>query len=124
MAYGALHGLDSTAGGSVAFVLFVATAVLYCGNTIIVSAAVWLAESLPMNEVWQRCCFWSFPYYAVGAVFAGLMVMTSAKAGWPASFLMLPLMALVYVSYRIHVGKLGKAAPATPVAESAASQPV
>jgi MASE9 protein len=113
LAYGAFHGLQtSTSGGSLAFVLFIATSVLYCGNTILVSVAVRLAESLPFSEVWQRCCFWSFPYYVVGAVFAGLMVVTSSSAGWPISFLVVPLMALVYVSYSIHVGKLGKAVPA------------
>ena len=44
---------------------------------------------------------------------------------WLASFLVLPLMGLVYVSYRIHVGKLGKEAPAAAgVQESVASQTV
>ncbi|MCP5111706.1 MAG: hypothetical protein GY953_12810, partial [bacterium] len=125
LAFGAFHGFEaSVVDGSLAFVLFIAASVLYCGNTILVSAAVWLAEGLPLREVWPRCCFWSFPYYVVGAVFSGLMVVTSSSAGWPASFLVLPLMALVYVSYRIHVGKLGKAAPAASVPESAASQPV
>jgi hypothetical protein len=125
LAYGTLHWLRTTeAGGSWPFALFAATAVLYCGNTIIVAAAVRLAENLPLGEVWQRCCFWSFPYYVVGAVFAGLMVMTSAAAGWLVSFLVLPLMALVYVSYRIHVGKLGKAPPVTGAPAPEASQPV
>ena len=67
LAYGALHGLHRTeAGESLAFVLFVATAVLYFGNTIMVSAAVWLAESVPLSEVWRRCCFWSFPLLRCG----------------------------------------------------------
>jgi len=34
------------------------------------------------------------------------MVATSRTASWPASLLVLPLMGLVYVSYRVHLEQL------------------
>jgi hypothetical protein len=85
--------------------LVVATAALYLSNTLLVSLVWRLAEARPFRDIWQRCCFWSLPYYLVGAAFAALMVSTSQSVGWRQSFLVLPLMLLVYVTYRLHVDK-------------------
>jgi len=85
--------------------LVLATGVLYFTNTLMIAAVLCLVEGRPLYNLWQNCCFWSFPYYLVGAVFAGVMILTSRVAGWQTSFLVLPLMALVYVSYRLHVKK-------------------
>jgi hypothetical protein len=83
--------------------LALSTGVLYLCNTMLIAAVLCLVERKPLYSLWQNCCFWTFPYYLVGAVFAGLMVVTSRLSGWPSSFLVLPLMVLVYVSYRLHV---------------------
>ena len=48
--------------------------------------------------------FLGFPYYVAGACATGLMVTTSRSAGWLPAMLILPLMAMVYQSYRLHVG--------------------
>jgi hypothetical protein len=85
--------------------LVLATGILYVSNVVMVAAVLCLVEGRPLYRIWQNCCFWSFPYYLVGAAFAGLMIITSRLAGWQTSFLVLPLMALVYVSYRLHVKK-------------------
>ena len=87
-------------------VLLVATTcALYFSNTLLVSVALCLVNGAPLNRVFENCCFWSFPYYMVGAAFAGLMVATQAAASWQLSLLVLPLMGLVYASYRLHVGR-------------------
>jgi len=91
--------------GSLPAMLGLATALMYFSNTILVSAAVSAAEGHDLLTVWQRCYFWSFPYYMVGAAASGLMITTARTAGWQPSLLVLPVMVLVYVSYRLHVGR-------------------
>lgn len=90
---------------SVVGVLLVSTVVLYGSNTLIVTAMLALVERKPLSAAWQLCCFWSFPYYLVGAAAAGIMTATSRSADWPPSLLVLPLMALVYLSYRAQLGQ-------------------
>jgi len=90
-------------GESIIPLLVLATAILYLSNTVMIAAVLCLVEGRPLYSIWQNCCFWSFPYYLVGAAFASLMIVTSHVAGWQTSFLVLPLLALVYVSYRLHV---------------------
>jgi hypothetical protein len=85
--------------------LVLATGILYVSNIVMVAGVLCLVEGRPLYRIWQNCYFWSFPYYLVGAGFAGLMIVTSRLAGWQTSFLVLPLMALVYVSYRLNVKK-------------------
>ena len=89
---------------SITATLAISTAVLFCVNTVLISAAICLSSSKPLKGIWQGCYFWAFPCYLAGAGAAGLMVMTARSAGWMASVIILPLMGLVYVSYRRHVG--------------------
>jgi hypothetical protein len=95
--------LAPVVAGSLSPLLVVATAILYGSNTIMLSAALCLVEGRPLGDIWARCCFWSFPYYMMGAALAGLMIITSRAVGWQPAFLVLPLMGLVYVSYRLHI---------------------
>jgi hypothetical protein len=82
--------------------LVIATALLFAGNSTMMAAVVCLAEGKPMRTIWQQCYFWSFPYYLVGAAASGLMIGTARSAGWPFSFLVLPILTMIYVSYRLH----------------------
>jgi len=97
--------LDSLPGNSVVGVLLVSTLALYGSNTAIVAAMLALVERKPLGAVWQLCYFWSLPYYLVGAAAAGVMTATSRAADWLPSLLVLPLMALVYLSYRAQLGR-------------------
>jgi hypothetical protein len=90
--------------GSITATLAISTAILFCVNTLLISAAICLSSAKPLKGIWQGCYFWSFPCYLAGAGAAGLMVMTARSAGWMASVVILPLMGMVYVSYRRHVG--------------------
>jgi hypothetical protein len=84
--------------------LVTATALLFGTNTALVAAVMCLVEGKPLRTLWQQCYFWSFPYYLVGAAGSGLMIATVRAAGWPFSFLVLPLLTMIYVSYRLHAG--------------------
>jgi hypothetical protein len=90
-------------GQSVVAVLVAATMALYGCNTLLVGAVLALIEGKPLGSAWQLCYFWSLPYYLVGAAAAGIMTATSRTVDWPASLLILPLMGLVYISYRVQL---------------------
>ena len=79
------------------------TVTLYLTNTVLISIVLCLAASAPLRDIWQRCYFWSFPYYLVGSLAAALMISTAGALGWKASLAVMPIMALVYVSYRAHL---------------------
>jgi hypothetical protein len=95
--------------------LAIATTALYAGNTALVATVMCLTERRPLRHMWQHCYFWSFPYYLVGATASGLMIATARSAGWPFSLLVLPILAMVYVSYRLH---------ATPASVDTQNRPV
>jgi hypothetical protein len=103
-AYGASRVWFQPWGGqSPAAVLVVATLVLYGSNIVMMAVVLALADRKPLSAVWQHCYFWSCPYHLVGTAVAAVMTWTCRAADWPTSLLALPLMALVYVSYRGHV---------------------
>jgi hypothetical protein len=92
--------LEPWLGHSVVGVLVVSALVMYGSNTLMVAMVLALVNRKPLSSVWQLCYFWSLPYYLVGAAAAGIMAATNRTADWPPSLLVLPLMGLVYVSYR------------------------
>jgi len=104
LAYGVSRiALQPWLGSSVVGVLVISTMALYGSNTVILATVLALLNRKPLSGVWQLSYFWSLPYYLVGAAAAGIMTATSRTADWPASLLVLPLMGLVYISYRVHV---------------------
>jgi hypothetical protein len=100
---------------SLPVLLTIATALLYLLNSLMISAAICLSARKPLSATWQECYFWSFPYYLAGSAASGMMVVTSRTAGWVPSLLVLPLMGMLYVSYRQHVGKAVARNAASPV---------
>ncbi|HUJ20930.1 MAG TPA: hypothetical protein VLX58_05370 [Bryobacteraceae bacterium] len=103
LAYGVCRG-SFVSGWPVALPtsLAIATTLFYVANTAMVAGVMCLTEHKSLRYLWQRCYFWSFPYYLVGASASGIMIATARAAGWPFSFLILPILTMVYVSYRLH----------------------
>ncbi len=97
--------LEPLLNHSVVGVSLVTTLVLYGSNTLIVAAMLALLNRKPLSTVWQICYFWSLPYYLVGAAAAGIMTAMSRTADWPPSLLVLPLMGLLFVSYRLQLSQ-------------------
>ena len=95
--------LESWLGHSVVAVLVVSALVMYSSNTLAVATILALVNRKPLSSVWQLCYFWSLPYYLVGAAAAGIMTATNHIADWPPSLLILPLMGLLYVTYRMQL---------------------
>jgi signal transduction histidine kinase/CheY-like chemotaxis protein len=78
----------------------------FVGNTLTVAVVIALTETKSVIETWRSCYFWSFPYYIVGACLAGLFSSLTAALGWQTSVLFLPVMYLIYRSYRLYLDRL------------------
>jgi putative nucleotidyltransferase with HDIG domain len=56
--------------------------------------------------VWIESYLWSFRYYLIGAAIAAFVSYLNRQIGWQTALLTLPVIYLVYRSYRLYVGKL------------------
>jgi len=86
--------------------LFLAACVYFVANTVPVAAVISLTERRSLRQIWTECYFWSFPYYLVGAGVAGMMSWLHDFTDWQTSLLILPVVYLMYRSYRLYLGKL------------------
>ena len=91
---------------SVPVLLALAACLYFVSNTLLISGVLCLLDKKPLTTIWQQCYLWSFPYYLVGSVIAGLVTMSSRAVGWEASLLVLPLMYLVYLFYRFYLQRM------------------
>jgi hypothetical protein len=72
-------------------------------NTGLVSLVISLAEARSIKEVWPCCYEWTFPYFLVGAVVAGLASAAGHATNRGVTLLVVPVMYFVYVYYRMHI---------------------
>jgi diguanylate cyclase (GGDEF)-like protein/putative nucleotidyltransferase with HDIG domain len=78
----------------------------FAANTGSIAAVIALTEQRSIKNLWVECYFWSFPYYLVGAAFAGMIGWFNREFGWETSLLIVPIIYLIYRSYRLYLGKL------------------
>src|SRR5580658_3805473 len=100
------YALSHRAIGKPAALLFLAACVYFLANTLPVAAVISLTERQSMRKIWSECYFWSFPYYLVGAGVVGMMSWLRGITDWQTSLLTLPVVYLIYRSYRLYLGKL------------------
>jgi diguanylate cyclase (GGDEF)-like protein/putative nucleotidyltransferase with HDIG domain len=86
--------------------LFLSACVYFVANTLPVAAVISLTERRSLRKLWSECYFWSFPYYLVGAGVVGMISWLHGFADWQTSLLSLPVVYLIYRSYRLYLGKL------------------
>ena len=106
IAHRAAHALAGTQERNLVVLLSLAACFYFTINTLLVSGVLSLVEGKPLLDVWKQCYLWSFQYYLVGAVIAGLMVVSGQTMGWATPLLILPLMFMVYTFYRACVQRL------------------
>ncbi len=92
--------------GNPSTLLLLAACVYFVANTVPVAAVISLTERKSLRKIWSECYFWSFPYYLVGAGVAGMMSWLHDFTDWQTSLLILPVVYLIYRSYRLYLGKL------------------
>lgn len=86
--------------------LVLASATYFFVNTFPIAAVIALTEDKRMTKIWNECYFWSFPYYLVGAAIAGMFSAANRVFGWELTLLALPVVFLIYRSYRLYLGRL------------------
>lgn len=86
--------------------LFLAASAYFLSNTLPVAAVISLTERRSLRTIWSECYVWSFPYYLVGAGLVGMMSWLHGFTDWQTSLLTLPVVYLIYRSYRLYLGKL------------------
>lgn len=88
--------------------LLALTGIVYFGiNTGSIAAVIALTENKPIGKVWRESYFWSFPYYLLGASLVVGMEALSRFAGWQTWILLLPVIYVIYRSYRLYLERLG-----------------
>jgi len=86
--------------------LMTAAVVLFTVNTGSVAVVIALTERKPVWPLWRDCYFWSFPYYLAGATLVVGMNYISGRVGWLTALSILPVVQVMYRSYRLHFGRL------------------
>ncbi len=107
LAYGVYHSawLHQTLG-SPSLLLGIAASVYFVANTGSIAAIISLSEQKSLKKLWVECYFWSFPYYLVGAGIAGMIGWFNGAFNWETSLLIVPVIYLIYRSYRLYLTKL------------------
>ena len=83
-----------------------AASVYFLLNTCAMATVISLSDKKSVRKVWMDGYLWSFPYYLIGAAIAGFVNYLNREIGWQTSLLTLPVIYVVYRSYRLYVGKL------------------
>jgi diguanylate cyclase (GGDEF)-like protein/putative nucleotidyltransferase with HDIG domain len=108
LTYGAYHNLTPYYGrlDIRPLVLVLAASVYFLANTASMAALAAVGQAKSFKRTWSEGYGWSFPYYLVGAAIAGLIVWINRSFQWETSLLVLPVIYLIYRSYRLYLGKL------------------
>jgi len=107
VAYGVYHVVLSSGRISSRPLLLALAAITYfVVNTASIALVIALTEGKSLHKIWVECYFWSFPYYLVGAGFAGMIGWFNRRFSWETSLLIVPVIYLIYRSYRLYLGKL------------------
>src|SRR5579884_44324 len=87
-------------------ILALVACVYFVANTFPVACIISLTEGKSFRTTWQTCYFWSFPYYIIGAGIAEILHVANEHAGWQLSLFVLPLVWVIFRSYRLYLGRL------------------
>jgi diguanylate cyclase (GGDEF)-like protein/putative nucleotidyltransferase with HDIG domain len=100
------HRSELWLGSHLALQLMTTGILYFLANTVPIAGIVALTERRVFHTTWKECYFWSFPNCLVGAAIAWLITWSNASLGWQASLLMVPVLFLIYRSYRLYIGRL------------------
>jgi len=86
--------------------LFFASLTYFAANTLSVAGIVAISENKGVATVWKENYLWTAPQYLVGAMVAGLLKSYDQWVSWEWSLLLLPVVYVIYRSYRIYLGRV------------------
>jgi diguanylate cyclase (GGDEF)-like protein/putative nucleotidyltransferase with HDIG domain len=107
-AYAAYHHLSPIYGrlDIRPLLLVLAASIYFLISTGATASVISLTDRKSFRKIWVECYCWSFPYYLGGAAIAGLIGWLNYSLQWETSLLVLPIVYLIYRSYRLYIGKL------------------
>jgi len=85
---------------SVAILLLLAATLYFWINNASVLSAVALVEDKPLRAIWDQCSLWSYWYFLIQAVLAGVISVCIRARGWAFSLLAIVLIAVVYLAFK------------------------
>src|SRR5450759_967719 len=92
--------------GQVLLSVAIASTVYFLTNSLSVAAVVAVTEGKSLRKIWHECYLWTFPYYLVGCGVAVLISICSHRFGWETTVLALPVVYVIFRSYRLYLGRL------------------
>jgi len=102
----AVYHLFSERGQALPLRIAAAATCYFLSNTLSVAGVVSLTEGKSLRKVWRECYFWSYAYYLVGGGIAAVISVCNRRLGWQTVFLALPVVYIIFRSYRLYLGKL------------------
>jgi len=102
LAWEIFHSASAHSAVPSAFLLPVAVATLFLGQTIPVSTIMALTGGGPVKQVWMTMVQLTFPYFVLSAGVASISMTASDHAGWQAPLVALPVMFGVFRSYQLY----------------------
>ena len=89
-----------------ASMVVVAAIAFFVASSLPVTLLIAMVEGKTLRSTWGETYLWSFPYYVAGAAIAALYNSVNNLVGWQTSMLLLPVIYLIYRSYRLYLGRL------------------
>ncbi len=86
--------------------LGISSVAYFVANAGSIAAVISLTERRALKRILIDCYMWSFPYYLVGAGMAGAIAWLNSRFNWESSLLLVPVVYVIYRSYRLYLGKL------------------
>jgi diguanylate cyclase (GGDEF)-like protein/putative nucleotidyltransferase with HDIG domain len=102
----AVYRLLGSQGQTIPVRVALAAICYFLVNTLSIAGVIALTENRSIRKIWNECYFWSFPYYLVGGALAAVISICNARFGWQMVFLGLPVVYVIFRSYRLYLGKL------------------
>ena len=84
----------------------IASTVYFLTNSLSVAAVVALTEGKGLRRTWHEYYLWTFPYYLVGGAVAVVVSWCNRHVGWGTTALALPIVYVIFRSYRLYLGRL------------------
>ena len=106
LAAGAYHAIPFRRELGEPLLLAIVAAIYFAANTFPVAIIVSLTRKEHLSDSWKACYFWTFPYYLIGAGLAEILHIANEHAGWQISALILPIVYVIFRSYRLYMSRL------------------
>lgn len=90
---------------SAPLLLAASTATFFLGQTVPVSVIVALTDGGAVRRIWANIAQMAFPYYVVSAGVTSMVNSVGHHPGWLAALLVLPVMYVIYRSYRLYFAR-------------------